>query len=144
MKVDKAFGPLLSNYEVLTLLKEQEAYRKAQGKMESSHVANLSTIQFECLKYLNDSPCSVQSAEAVSSLLTQIKGFALTKAEKLQILNLRPRSAVELHILIEECEERFEPERLDELLEIIAASLPHFGPEEEEEEGQDEEMDEAE
>lgn len=47
-------------------------------------------------KYLAASPCSTQSAEQIRELKREFKGFELMKVELLQILNLRPKSAVEL------------------------------------------------
>lgn len=42
----------------------------------------------------------------------------------MQILNLRPKQALEVQLIVEECEERFSEEELDELVEIICKVLP--------------------
>jgi hypothetical protein len=47
-------------------------------------------------KYLSASPCSTQSGEQIRELKKAFKEFELMKVELLQILNLRPKSAVEL------------------------------------------------
>ncbi|KAJ1984569.1 hypothetical protein H4R33_004323 [Dimargaris cristalligena] len=130
MKIEKAFGPLLSNYEVLALLKEQETYQKTQSKLDPIATSNLLTVQFETLKFLNESPASVQTPDALQQYMEAMKDWKLTKAEKLQILNLRPKSAVELLILIEECEERFTVEQLEDILGIVEQTLPYYGAEE--------------
>lgn len=48
---------------------------------------------------LEKSPSSTQDEEQVYNFLTAMKRWELTKAEKLQILNLRPKTPVELHIV---------------------------------------------
>jgi hypothetical protein len=103
---------------------------------------------------LDKSACSTQDEQQVLAFLEAMKKWQLTKAEKLQILNLRPKTPVELHIvsphytrfvfftfiiatckwpiyifncfkqLIEECEERYSGEQLEELLEVIMQVLP--------------------
>lgn len=47
-------------------------------------------------------------------------GFGLTDAETLQILNLMPKEPVEIHLMIEELQSRFDDDRQQELLNIIA------------------------
>lgn len=49
---------------------------------------------------------------------------ALTKAERLQIVNHAPRSPVELHVLVEELGMRFTEAQIYELLAIIQRWLP--------------------
>ncbi|KAJ1968060.1 hypothetical protein IWQ62_001476 [Dispira parvispora] len=126
MKVEKSFGPLLSNYEVLELLREQEAYQKSVPKDQSQVDENVQTIRFEALKYLQDSPCSVQNATAINKAITKLNEYKLTKAEKLQIINYKPRSPVDLHTLIEECEERFNEEQMDGIISLVESTLPAF------------------
>jgi len=114
---------LLSDYEVLALLREQEEQRK-KGGTQAVQPPNLMTIEFEVKKYLGESPAGYQATEEVGAALTALKPFKLTKAEKLQILNLRAATTVELHLLIEECEERFTEEEVLRLRSIVSSLLP--------------------
>jgi len=57
-----------------------------------------------------------QTEESITCFLEAIKDFKLTKVEKLMVSNSRPTSLAALHVLIEEHEDRFTMEQMDELL----------------------------
>uniref|UniRef100_A0A0M3IA41 DNA-directed RNA polymerase III subunit RPC9 n=1 Tax=Ascaris lumbricoides TaxID=6252 RepID=A0A0M3IA41_ASCLU len=46
----------------------------------------------------------------------------LTAAETLQVINLRPSTAIELQLVVEECEERLTEDQMGQL--IISENLP--------------------
>ena len=46
--------------------------------------------------------------------------FGLTQAEVLNLVNTRPRSLVEVHLIVEECEERLTQQQRTELLRRCA------------------------
>jgi len=114
------------------LLKEQEEQRKKGGG--GGHVVaggtvlaqpqNLLTIEFEVRNYLSQMPGGVQTPAHVTAALTALKKCPLTKAERLQMINLRPTSAVEMHLVVEECEERFSEAELDNIIHTIERTLP--------------------
>uniref|UniRef100_A0A8C5HLA0 DNA-directed RNA polymerase III subunit RPC9 n=1 Tax=Gouania willdenowi TaxID=441366 RepID=A0A8C5HLA0_GOUWI len=91
---------MLSNYEVFKLLTDLKEQRKDSGKSKHSiGQQNLNTIMYETLKYLSKAPCSRQSPEIIKEFLTTMMPHKLTKAEKLQLLNQRPQSAVEIQLV---------------------------------------------
>ena len=129
---------LLSNYEVYDLLKrtkDEQTQKLIQKKKLDPNTANLSvnvdkhlpTIVYESLKYLDKSPCESQTSHMVSEFLSKLEEnkneFKLTKVEKLQLLNLRPTNAVELQSIIDDSEERFTIEQMDNLLQFVQRYL---------------------
>ncbi|GAA5794978.1 RNA polymerase Rpb4-domain-containing protein [Helicostylum pulchrum] len=148
MHIKNIRSALISNYEVLKLLEEsQEAQKRVQNADSLvEYPEHLRTVQFELTEYLKETPCSTQTPEQVSDFLQALSKYDLTKAEKLQILNWRPKSTVEIYLIIEECEERFSEEDLEEMLNSIITTLPRDDDEveEEEEEGEGEVMEEDE
>ncbi|KAG9323264.1 hypothetical protein KVV02_000158 [Mortierella alpina] len=138
MEILKADAAMLSNYEVMTLLNDQKAQRQANEVAGTREVAeNLRTVEFEVQKYLSNTPCSTQAPEQIAALKEALGKYELMKVEVLQILNLRPKSPVELLLLIEEFEERFKLEDCEDMLRIIAECTPRD--DDEDMEGDDEE-----
>lgn len=115
---------LLTNYEVYAFLNESKKAKQDRPRSKGYKLEGLCTVEFECLDYLESSASKNQTAEHISVFLTKLKPFALTRAEKVQIINTRPCNIVTLHVVIEECEERFNQEQLEQILEIIAECLP--------------------
>ncbi|XP_074642248.1 DNA-directed RNA polymerase III subunit RPC9-like [Tubulanus polymorphus] len=112
---------LLSNFEVHQLLSEIQQKLKGEKKPNKS-LQNLATISYETIKYLEKSPCKDQDIESLEQFMKAIGPYNLTKAEKLQLFNHRPSTAVEIQLLIEESEERLSENQIEELLEITASN----------------------
>ncbi|KAJ2745857.1 hypothetical protein GGI20_001803 [Coemansia sp. BCRC 34301] len=116
---------LVSNYEVLMVLREEDQrHKKIKPVSYVKYPENVNTLKFEALQYLEGTACATQSAEQIDSLKKGLSDCDLTKAEILQIINLRPTKAVELHLIIEECEERFVMEDLEYIIDEIKSALP--------------------
>lgn len=148
MEILNKNSAFLSNCEVHALLQQTKedlarkvlAKKSKSAKQQPDPLGQLSdqqsaavdkhlpTVIYESLRYLERTPCAHQSPSVVRDFLRKLEErrehFPLTKAERLQLLNQRPSSAVELQVLIEDNEERFSLEQMDELLEFVLDNLP--------------------
>ena len=127
MEVVDECSSMLSNYEVFSLLQDIKSGKNGQ-KQPNKYLNQLATITYSTLKYLEGTPCNVQSAETIENFMKALAPFNLTKSEKLQLLNQRPTSAVEIQLIIEESEERLTEEQIEEVLEVIGTHLPDDQP----------------
>ena len=73
-----------------------------------------------------------------------LQKISLTKYELVQLANLRPRSAVDIQLLIENSEERLNDQQVEEVLRVVGETLPGPPEGEEEEEGEEEGAEEGE
>jgi hypothetical protein len=128
MEILNKNAALLSNFEVFKLLKEtkeiQDLKYNKSNNLQQNIDKHLPTIIYESLKYLEKTACINHNKEVIERFLKGCEKYRLTKIEKLQLLNQRPATAVELQLLIENSEERFTLEQMDEILEFINSSLP--------------------
>ena len=111
---------MVSNYEVLNLLQEKMKDDAGKKRHKKQRQENLATISYEVTKYLEKTPCKLQNEDVIGDFLVEVAPFNLTKGEKLQLLNLRPSTPVEIQLIIEESEERLKTdEELEKLLAIV-------------------------
>ncbi|XP_026465342.1 DNA-directed RNA polymerase III subunit RPC9-like [Ctenocephalides felis] len=116
-KVNTAF---LSNFEVMEVLKEL----KLKDSKRKFMMRNFATITYETLKFLEDSPCVLQSKENISDFLKAVEPFNLVKIEKLLMINEPPTTPLQIQLIVEDSEERLSEEDVDKLLDVIANTLP--------------------
>ncbi|KAI4482546.1 hypothetical protein M0804_008399 [Polistes exclamans] len=131
MEVLNASSALLSNYEVFDMLQSMKSNKKQ--KMIQNQLA---TITYQTIRYLEETPCKKQTPEKIRKYLEAMKSFNLTKSEKLTLLNICPKTALEIQLIIEDSEERLSTEEVESLLEIIQNCFEEpLDEQEEEEEG---------
>ncbi|KAJ3995176.1 RNA polymerase Rpb4-domain-containing protein [Lentinula boryana] len=145
MEVINSRSALLSNFEVLELLRDLENDHLARTKTairvkkeeeasgipsQAKHPAtievteNVRTIQVEAIQYLTAEYqlTSSQTSNGITQLVKDLANYKLTKAEKLQIVNLAPTQPVELYVIVEELEDRL-GEAMETVLSTVSASL---------------------
>lgn len=97
MEVVKAFDGLLTNAEVLELLSENRNGRPA--KNTNFLLANREFIEVNTISYLKDNQTIKNTKTDLLECIRKIKIISpdLTEAEIVQVVNLLPSQAVELH-----------------------------------------------
>ncbi|GME89980.1 unnamed protein product [Ambrosiozyma monospora] len=153
MKIEVARENFLSNYEVynymldvqrdnnwtFTLAADPDTKPKKRKRTTDSLI-DLEIITRDLSGYLvkNNQTQSTDPNRFVQ-LMQGLNKFELEKIEKLQIVNYLPRSMVTLYALIEECDQRFDEDQCNEMLELISTLFPVEEEEGDEEEGDGEE-----
>ncbi|XP_046450223.1 DNA-directed RNA polymerase III subunit RPC9-like [Daphnia pulex] len=121
MEIIDANTAILSNFEVLGLLNSS----RVKGDQTRNQSGSLATITYEAIKYLEGTPAAVQSEGCFKKFLEDVKKFGLTKKEKTMILNLRPKTDVEISLIVQSTDqERLTEEQIEELIELIQNTLP--------------------
>lgn len=128
MEIVESCSLLLSNREVLDLLRNNIISKKQ---------TNLATILYETTSYLESSPAVNCSSTNITQFLDIIKErkYNLSKMEKIQLVNLQPQNETELHLIVDNIEEKLTDEQRNDLLELVQVILnkPQVKEEEEEE-----------
>ena len=124
---------LMTNFEVLQLLREQQEtrQREAKARLKSDgdakrdpRLALRDRFTRKVVECLQATPAGAQTRASIRGMLAAIEataasagpGLALTRAEKMQVANLAPSTAVEVHLVVECCSERLG----DEMAERVA------------------------
>ena len=124
----------LTNLEVAELLTAQQRAREEQeaalplpgarrgqqaGTAAWSSQAAAAGISEQVLGYLEKAACASQTRENILAFQQAVQPFKLTQMECLSFVNMPPCSIVEIHLLVEECEERLTSEQTQQLLEKV-------------------------
>uniref|UniRef100_A0A1B6L291 DNA-directed RNA polymerase III subunit RPC9 n=1 Tax=Graphocephala atropunctata TaxID=36148 RepID=A0A1B6L291_9HEMI len=122
MEVKNINAASLCNHEVLHLLNILKEEPQEQNAPPNSHLA---TIYYETSHFLQDGGFGDQTSGMVSNMLLALKEFpvALTKEEKLMIINYPPTTNLQLSLIVRDADERMTEEQMQELLELIKKHL---------------------
>lgn len=118
MEVLKECSAYLSNYEVLDILQNMKANKKQKMKQNQ-----LATITYQTIRHLEETPCKGQSPEKIEKFLKAVESFKLTRCEKLSLLNLCPKTPLEIQLIVEDSEERLTDGEIILLLQVITNYL---------------------
>ncbi|VDK72450.1 unnamed protein product [Onchocerca ochengi] len=113
---------LITNAEVFRLLQARRVQQNELPKDQRSKI--LGTVIYETSKYLQETPAVSQKNIDIEKFIRAAAPFKLTAVELVQLINLRPITAVEIQLIVEECEERLNEEQIESLIAIIQENLP--------------------
>ena len=123
--------------ETLEGIKKRQLFVSNKGYRKPRQ-PNLHTVAYEANQYLCASPSLYQTPQAIEACLRALTPYALTKSEKLQLLNIQPQQELGLQLIVEDCDLRFSEVEIAEIIAIINETLP-TAPHEGEEGGDEEE-----
>lgn len=85
----------------------------------------MATILYETSSHLESTPVINYSVPQLGEFLDILKEkqYEFTRMEKIQLANLTPQNATELHLIVDNIEERFSEEQRTDLLGIINSTL---------------------
>ena len=149
MKIIQHQDKLISNFEayqhVVSIQKKNDwgltippPEKKRRGKF-NPQLLDLEIITRDLSQYLvkvNQTNESTQ--ESFVGLMLVLNTYEIEVIEKLMIMNLLPRSLVNLYAIIEECEDRFTQEQCEDILANVEKFYPAPQVDDEEAEGQEE------
>jgi len=113
---------------VVRIKKEEDAGHTHHDPNADEVLENLRTIELEAIQYLaaDYQPTRQQSDAGIQRLVNNLASYDLTKAEKLQIVNLAPTEPVELYVIVEELEDRLGGQ-MEDILGAVSSSLDGRG-----------------
>ena len=133
MRVIATQDGVLSNLEVRELLQARVKLRQSTERRRSltgarrgaspaswRHMQDAVVITDQVMRYLDERPCAKQTRANIRAFTDAVAPFQLTRAEVLSLVNTQPRSLVEIHLIVEECDERLSAEQTQELLDLCA------------------------
>lgn len=77
-------------------------------------------INEDIVAYLEETCAAGQSRESIARFMKACEPFRLKRAEVLNLINEQPNTLVEIHLIVEECEERLSAEQVQQLLDTCA------------------------
>lgn len=119
MKILQANAGALTNFEVMDFLRSRGAANDPTRVLVS-----IEPSEFKVYDYLELSAARDQTRENIADFMERCKKYDLAKAEILNIINIRPSSAVELYPMVERCDERLGEEGAVELANLVTEVLP--------------------
>lgn len=135
MKIVAESAALLTNFEVAGILGRQakdrlevESKLPLPGARRSTNTTVTWQAQQEVadqvLAHLAATPCTSQTRESIAAFAKATAKFRLTQAEVIALVNSQPESRVEIHLIVEECEERLSHDEVGELLQLCQTLSP--------------------
>eukprot|EP01036_Dinobryon_divergens_P028651 gene28651-37632_t len=129
MQIISANDGSLTNLEVLELIQEKRGKNSILTDGQSIELQNREYIEKKAIDYIKGTTVgripSVHMKECIKSLISLDCG--LTEAEIIQIANACPQSDVEFYLIIEDCSDRLDEEKMAQIKEITESMLNYDG-----------------
>ncbi|KFD49778.1 hypothetical protein M514_09373, partial [Trichuris suis] len=110
----------VSNMEVFRFVKEELDSSKQKGvKLDGS----LPEFFEELVEYFKMTDVTKQTEEGLSKVIEESAQLGLSKNEALQIINLKPKSHLDMQLIVEDCESRLTEEQIDKFLALCESNL---------------------
>ncbi|KAL9255949.1 hypothetical protein AKJ16_DCAP20488 [Drosera capensis] len=119
MKIMQGSAGILTNYEVLELLRSRGASKDATRLMSS-----LKPSELKVYDYLVETVACNQTTNTINEFRKKCSEFDLAPAEILNIVNTHPYNRAFLYPILEACDSRFSDEKHEELANVVAEFLP--------------------
>ena len=120
MKVLCANEGLMSNFELLEVLRQRT--RETPVAL-LPHVHDPFPTEMQCSDTLKKTPAGAQTKENLAKFIKAVEPLNLTPAECLNLINSKPTTDVEIHLLVEDCEKRLKESEVERLLKLSADLL---------------------
>ena len=114
MKIIEYQGGNLMNVEVKNVVEERIKHRTKSLRTE---YADRNWMDHKVLHYVQ------LSTLPPSSTLVSLREMGISSIEILQMINFQPTQPVDIHVIIEKCEERYNEEQVEDILSILATGL---------------------
>ncbi|PNW73572.1 hypothetical protein CHLRE_13g564550v5 [Chlamydomonas reinhardtii] len=86
-------------------------------------------------QYLSSQPVLPLSSEQLQQFFDALQAYRLTRSELLQLANLAPRTPVEVHLVVADCEARLGEAGVEAVLAAVEARIARPVEEDEQEQG---------
>ena len=106
---------LMSNFELLEVLRQR--VKEPQLSL-LPFVHDPFPTELQCFDTLKLTPAGGQSKDKLEQFLKAVEPFKLTASECLNLINSKPTTDVEIHLLVEDCEKRLKEEEIENLLAL--------------------------
>jgi DNA-directed RNA polymerase subunit F len=104
----------------IQLAKRKKQRRNGSQNNDKSKFEHRDWIQEHVLEYLKSTPCvNIASTSKLEELKSKVKGYGVTEAESIQILNLMPTEPVEIHLMVEDLHSRMSETKQEDFLNLI-------------------------
>ncbi|OWB67954.1 hypothetical protein B5S30_g3324 [[Candida] boidinii] len=117
-------------------LEKIKKYKRKQQQLENGEGTNADANENEDEE--EEEELIIPGRQNFIDSMIELNKFSLEKIEKLQIVNFKPRSIVLLYSIIEECDQRFNEDECNAIIEIVNTYFPVLDTPEEEGEGEGE------